>query len=171
MAIAVLYAAPSLLCSNSHPPSVQGSRRCSHTCSSHQQCRRQDCFLNVSNTSVLPFIIIWSINSLLFCAVLFCSNVGHSFSNTKLDELGLLGSSVASLHSRSAGADLPASRCVLPRFTHTMGGETPSLLCWRLQQPPALCPPHPLQALRSPWQQRLLVVLNHPSLSSVLRQL
>lgn len=113
------------------PPSIcAGNRRCSQTCSSHQQCRRQDCFRSISNTSVLPFIIIWSINSLLFYAVLFCSNAGHSFSNTKLvDKSRLVGSSVASMHSCSAVVDLPASHCVLPRFTHTMGGETLSLLC------------------------------------------
>lgn len=94
----------------------------------------------------LPLIFYLSINLVSFCGVLFCGNAGHSFSNTKLDELGLLGSPEAGLCS-AAAADLPASRCVLIRFTHVVGGETLSLLCWRLQRPPALRLSHPSQAL------------------------
>lgn len=63
----------------------------------------------------------------LFLLSFVCSNAGHSFSSPKLDWLGLLGSSKAGLYS--AAADLPASYCVLD-FPHTVGGETPLLLCW-----------------------------------------
>lgn len=134
---------------------LQGSRRRSQTCSSRQRCQRRDCFLSVSSTSALPLIIFLSINLVPFYAVLFCSNAGHSFNNTKLDESGLLGSSEAGLCS--AAADLPASCCMLTHFAHTVGSETPLLLCWRLlQEPPALRLPHPSQALSSPWQWRLL---------------
>jgi len=94
-------------------------------CSSRQRYRRQDCFLGVSSTSALPLVIILSINLVPFYAVLFCSNAGHCFSNSKLDESALLGSSDAGL--RSAAADLPASRCVLTHFTHAVGSETPAL--------------------------------------------
>lgn len=109
------------------PDTLQGSRRWSQMCSSHQHYQRQYCSLGLSSTSTLPLIFL-SINSVPFYAAFFCSNAWHSFSNTKLDELGLLGSSKAGPYS--AAADLPASCCTLTHFTHTMGSETPSLLCW-----------------------------------------
>lgn len=91
-------------------------------CSSHQHYQRQYCPLGLSSTSTLPLIFL-SINSVPFYAAFFCSNAWHSFSNTKLDELGLLGSSKAGPYS--AAADLPASCCTLTHFTHTMGSVKP----------------------------------------------